>query len=463
MKKLFLLAITMLAMLSVSYAQYQYDASFPNTSLSADSALIVGGNGLHGVAVGLDGNVWAIPYNTYIKGDSLPTKSYKTGNDTTIAVLALRIYKPDGTPASFSPLMILSGAGVTDTLFKGGINGGTEGGTGRGLSNTPDGNILFVWFSNVYLLDYRTGAVLLKFKASCIGTHGNTAAAADVAGDIFTGPVFGGESPIEMTDKNGVKQGNVVDLTGYFSRTLTCSRAGDKVYYAGYTGHCVVRYSGDPLAGFTADTVLKGFDCESITRSGQTDMLWASAGSGNDMPNRYPDVATSYSSHTWYLWDPATEEVKDSIKWNGLENFVGADSLGVRPRSVSTTKDGDTVYVAMFGAKTGMYNVQRFVKSATSVHRNNDAVADNFTLSQNYPNPFNPSTKIQFTLKSNSVISMKIYDVLGKEVSTLAEGAYSAGAYTVNFDATNLSAGIYFYTLRTADGFVQSKKMLLIK
>jgi len=58
---------------------------------------------------------------------------------------------------------------------------------------------------------------------------------------------------------------------------------------------------------------------------------------------------------------------------------------------------------------------------------------------------------------------LKVYDVLGKEIATLAEGSHSAGVYTTSFDALNLSAGVYFYTLKTSDGFVETKKMLLIK
>jgi hypothetical protein len=355
LKKYFLIAVTLCAALSLSQAQYQFDPSFPNNS-QADSVLIGTGNGLYGVAAGLDGNVWTVNYNTYIKGDSLPEQ--RTG--VVKAVLPLRIWKPDGTPASFSPLMILQGGSVADTLFKGGIFGGTQGGTGRGLTTTADGNILFVWTNNVYLLDYRTGSVITKFVVK--NPHACTAVASDLAGNIYTAPLFPNEGPIEMFDKSGIKQGNVADTTFDFSRTITCSRAGDKVYYAGYPAHCVLRYSGSLASGFARDTVLKGFDCESIARSGNTDLLWASAGSGNDRPNNYPGLATNYSSHTWYLWDPSTNTMKDSITWRGSNTFTYDEGATVRPRGVGTTMTGDTVYVSVFGVKAGMYSVQRFIR-----------------------------------------------------------------------------------------------------
>jgi FtsP/CotA-like multicopper oxidase with cupredoxin domain len=85
-----------------------------------------------------------------------------------------------------------------------------------------------------------------------------------------------------------------------------------------------------------------------------------------------------------------------------------------------------------------------------------------YKLDQNYPNPFNPSTTINFSVPENSQVTLKIYDVLGKEVSTLINQVVPAGNHEVNFDATGLSSGVYFYNL-TAGNFVESKKMVLLK
>ena len=87
-----------------------------------------------------------------------------------------------------------------------------------------------------------------------------------------------------------------------------------------------------------------------------------------------------------------------------------------------------------------------------------------FNLSQNYPNPFNPTTKIDFDLPQDSKVSIKVYDISGKEVSTLVNDVRTAGYYTVLFDASNLSSGVYFYRIMTGDGkFVMTKKLLLMK
>lgn len=85
-----------------------------------------------------------------------------------------------------------------------------------------------------------------------------------------------------------------------------------------------------------------------------------------------------------------------------------------------------------------------------------------YILKQNYPNPFNPSTVISFSIPENSFVSIKIYDVLGNELSELVNEIKEQGNYSVSFDASNLSSGIYFYTLK-ANGNSLTKKMLLAK
>jgi len=85
-----------------------------------------------------------------------------------------------------------------------------------------------------------------------------------------------------------------------------------------------------------------------------------------------------------------------------------------------------------------------------------------FKLEQNYPNPFNPSTKIQFTLEKAGMIKLTVYDMLGRELTTLVNEKRDVGSYEVTFNATNYASGIYYYKLQN-DNMVQTKKMMLIK
>ena len=92
----------------------------------------------------------------------------------------------------------------------------------------------------------------------------------------------------------------------------------------------------------------------------------------------------------------------------------------------------------------------------------NVGVPAEFELSQNYPNPFNPSTQISFALPSDGKVSLKVYDMTGKEAMTLLNEVKTAGYYSVNFNASSLSSGVYFYTI-SANDFTATKKMMLIK
>ncbi len=85
-----------------------------------------------------------------------------------------------------------------------------------------------------------------------------------------------------------------------------------------------------------------------------------------------------------------------------------------------------------------------------------------FRLEQNYPNPFNPSTVIRYSIPRSSKVIIKVYDILGREVQTILDGYKQAGTYELQFNAKNLSSGIYFYQLRT-DGFALTKKMILLR
>lgn len=110
--------------------------------------------------------------------------------------------------------------------------------------------------------------------------------------------------------------------------------------------------------------------------------------------------------------------------------------------------------------QTGLYVLKTTFNITGTV--SGTVLPKNYDLKQNYPNPFNPSTTIKYSLPKAGSISLKIYDVEGRLVGTLADGFETAGEHSVIYDASALASGIYFYTLY-ANGFKNSKRMILIK
>lgn len=99
----------------------------------------------------------------------------------------------------------------------------------------------------------------------------------------------------------------------------------------------------------------------------------------------------------------------------------------------------------------------------TATPSSDAAVITEYALHQNYPNPFNPSTNLVYDVVAENVVSLKVYNAMGQEVATLVNGLQSAGRHTVSFDASNLTSGLYFYTVKIGNEFASTKKMLLVK
>lgn len=97
-----------------------------------------------------------------------------------------------------------------------------------------------------------------------------------------------------------------------------------------------------------------------------------------------------------------------------------------------------------------------------SINYTNSSIINEFELFQNYPNPFNPVTTIKYSIPISGLVTLKIYDVLGKELRILVNETKSAGTYKIEFDGNSLPSGIYFYRIQSAD-FVDTKRMILLK
>ncbi len=102
------------------------------------------------------------------------------------------------------------------------------------------------------------------------------------------------------------------------------------------------------------------------------------------------------------------------------------------------------------------------ITGVTGIVERTDVVPTAFSLSQNYPNPFNPTTSFSYALASPSLVTLKVFNILGEEIATLVNGFQEVGSYNISFDAAKLASGVYFYRL-TAGEYSATKKMLLMK
>ena len=123
-----------------------------------------------------------------------------------------------------------------------------------------------------------------------------------------------------------------------------------------------------------------------------------------------------------------------------------------------------TTFVGAFGQTNWASNWAQFnpVNYTIGISRISGEVPSKFVLTQNYPNPFNPSTKIKFSVPNSGLVSLKVYDVSGREVANLVNENLAVGTYEFAFNASKLNSGVYFYKL-SSGSFSETKKMMLVK
>jgi hypothetical protein len=188
-------------------------------------------------------------------------------------------------------------------------------------------------------------------------------------------------------------------------------------------------------------------------------------------------------AHMYYSWAP----LSNLSQWHAPVRIsdAGPNSNDERYGSIATVTPLEGGYYSIYmsyqkDAQPGSHTfdnaplsrswlVFRKIDDATLIGvNNNQHVANEYKLYQNYPNPFNPATKIGYNLLRNSFVTLKLYDVLGRELRTIVSGNQTAGFKEIEFNASDLSSGIYFYTIETTEQgsgniFKDTKKMILVK
>ena len=212
----------------------------------------------------------------------------------------------------------------------------------------------------------------------------------------------------------------------------------------------------------------------------------------SDYNGFYIHVIRPEISNTYYLFAWANHRDENIVDWAKVVEAVPGDfnSDGYDDIAVVYAKDASTSSIKLItsneNGEAGYINnwgelalnpssieyapsllVPKFSNSMNKAQFQNnidqsEEVGNEFTLYQNYPNPFNPSTTINYQISEPGLVTIKVFDILGREVKTLVNENKSAGSYSIRFDGSNLASGIYFYRINVNE-FVNTRKMLLLK
>lgn len=220
-----------------------------------------------------------------------------------------------------------------------------------------------------------------------------------------------------------------------------------------------IKFMSNIIAGISG----KNFDTAAMSGNGFNATTWSlNASRKNDTLNTNAQVmlTNAYGGYTSKNWN--TSFFIPLVGSPALDAAKYTDVSSVDPYFTSVNFRG------AFGATDwglGWANFRPDTITYTGgvgIQQISSIVPAEYKLEQNYPNPFNPTTKINFAITKSGFVSLKIYDITGKEVSNLVNEKLGQGSFSYEFNASNLSSGIYFYTLKTGD-FVSTKKMVLIK
>jgi hypothetical protein len=188
-----------------------------------------------------------------------------------------------------------------------------------------------------------------------------------------------------------------------------------------------------------------------------------------------PEVAILNDGSFFVVWTDSSDAIGlDALRARGrqfdangnplTETFIIPDQ-DVASGLVTIASDGLNYYLAWIDARSNNTpNVYSKVvtKSTTDINSRTSKRPGTFYLGQNYPNPFNPSTSFEFRISNFGFVSLKVFDILGREVATIVNEEKPAGKYEVEFNANKLATGIYFYKLKSGE-FEETKKMVLLR
>jgi hypothetical protein len=168
------------------------------------------------------------------------------------------------------------------------------------------------------------------------------------------------------------------------------------------------------------------------------------------------DIRSPRSRQVWVFYVKVLENTTVTLSWDA--STVPADLEMVDNTNATTVNLANTRCYTFNGEGTRMFTIN----ARTTAVNENGTTPTSFKLEQNYPNPFNPTTNISFSLPSRSFVSLKVFDLMGREVATLVSEELSAGNHLRQWNAMDMPSGVYFYRLQ-ADKFTETKGLILLR
>lgn len=169
-----------------------------------------------------------------------------------------------------------------------------------------------------------------------------------------------------------------------------------------------------------------------------------------------------------YLTTQTNQVIKKVDTQGNVSVFAGTGTAGSVDGPLNTAQFANPSHICyhngdLYVTDNSSNSIRRISNVVTGIENNPEQILPKeYSLTQNYPNPFNPSTQIRYTLATRGNVSLKVFDVLGREVAELVRGELEAGEHSTMFDAARLNSGVYYYTLQ-ANGFTETRKMILLK
>ena len=317
---------------------------------------------------------------------------------------------------------------------------------------------------NIYAVTTQTNSLFLTINqdegtGTQVGTVGDArlygTSIQPSTGTIYATAITADITPILKIDAVSGAGYNSISLPFAGIRAIAFDLNGD-LYGATYTGEL---YKINLETGATTDIGNTGITTlSSLAINPLNGQLWGTPVGDAIYKINKTNAQTTLVGNTGFSQTPA-------IAFDAEGKLFGTSKLSQVTSSellfIDTTNGVGTLIGPIgFSAVSGLTIKGTIVVDVNK--KNNDLLPAKFDLAQNYPNPFNPNTNIKFQIAQEGLVTLKVYDILGKEVATLVNEELQPGFYNTEFDATALSSGIYFYKL-IANDFVATKKMLLIK